>query len=83
MEKLTEWVLALCAAIASGIAWAIKRLFGRLDILENRLDLVEREQLTKADLRSSLKPLQETTNLVLNHLLDHRNTENHHRKNEK
>jgi hypothetical protein len=75
MEKLTEWVLALSAAIASGIAWAIRRLFGKMDTLETRLDLVERDQLTKEDLKTTLKPLQETTNLVLNHLLDHRNTE--------
>ena len=75
MEKLTEWVLALSAAIASGIAWAIKRLFGKMDVLETRLDLCERTQLTKEDLKTTLKPLQETTNLVLNHLLDHRNTE--------
>ena len=75
MEKLSEWVLALSAAIASGIAWAIKRLFGKMDVLETRLDLVERTQLTKEDLKTTLKPLQETTNLVLNHLLDHRNTE--------
>ena len=75
MEKLTEWVLALSAAIASGIAWAIKRLFGKMDVLETRLDLCERSQLTKEDLKTTLKPLQETTNLVLNHLLDHRNTE--------
>ena len=75
MEKLTEWVLALSAAIASGIAWAIRRLFGKMDVLETRLDLCERTQLTKEDLKTTLKPLQETTNLVLNHLLDHRNTE--------
>mgnify|MGYP003144400247 FL=1 len=75
MEKLTEWVLALSAAIASGIAWAIRRLFGKMDTLETRLDLCERSQLTKEDLKTTLKPLQETTNLVLNHLLDHRNTE--------
>ena len=75
MEKLTEWVLALSAAIASGIAWAIRRLFGKMDTLETRLDLCERTQLTKEDLKTTLKPLQETTNLVLNHLLDHRNTE--------
>ena len=75
MEKLTEWFLIMSAAIGSGIAWAIKRLFGKMDVLETRLDLCERSQLTKEDLKTTLKPLQETTNLVLNHLLDHRNTE--------
>lgn len=75
MEKFNDWFLALCTAIASIGAWVVKRLFGRIDKLENRVDDVERNLLTRDDLESSLEPLKDTNNLILSHLLEHRGSE--------
>jgi len=53
----------------------VKRLFGRIDRLEERADSLERSILTREDLDSSLEPLQATNQLILSHLLKHRETE--------
>ena len=74
-NKLNEWFLALCTMLAGGVAFIVKRLFGRIDRLEERADSLERSILTREDLDSSLEPLQATNQLILTHLLEHRGTE--------
>jgi len=74
-NKLNEWFLALCTMLAGGVAFIVKRLFGRIDRLEERADSLERSILTREDLDSSLEPLQATNQLILSHLLEHRGTE--------
>lgn len=75
MEKLSEWFLAVCTMLAGGMAFIVKRLFGRIDKLEERADSLERSILTRADLDNSLEPLKDTNQLILSHLLEHRGTE--------
>ena len=75
MEKLNEWFLALCTGFAGIVAFIVKRLFGRIDRLEERADSLERSLLTREDLDSSLEPLKATNQLILSHLLEHRGTE--------
>ena len=75
MDKLSDTVYWLLGAIASITAWIVKRLFGRIDTLEERVDDIERTQLTKEDLDSSLEPIRDTNTMILTHLLEHRKTE--------
>ena len=75
VEKFNEWFLALCTFLAGGLAFIVKRLFGRIDRLEERADSLERSILTREDLDSSLEPLKATNQLILSHLLEHRGTE--------
>ena len=75
VDKLSEWFLALCTFLVGGVAFIVKRLFGRIDRLEERTDSLERSLLTREDLDSSLEPLQATNQLILSHLLKHRETE--------
>ena len=75
VDKLNEWFLALCTFLVGGVAFIVKRLFGRIDRLEERTDSLERSLLTREDLDSSLEPLQATNQLILSHLLKHRETE--------
>ena len=75
MEKLSDIVYWLLGIIASIGAWIVKRLFGRIDTLEERVDDIECTQLTKEDLDSSLEPIRDTNTMILNHLLEHRRTE--------
>ena len=74
-NKLNEWLLALCTGFAGIVAFIVKRLFGRIDRLEERADSLERSILTREDLDSSLEPLKATNQLILSHLLEHRGTE--------
>ena len=75
VDKLSDTVYWLFGAIASITAWIVKRLFGRIDMLEERVDDIERTQLTKEDLDSSLEPIRDTNTMILTHLLEHRRTE--------
>ena len=75
MEKLNEWFLAVCTGFAGICAYIVRRLFGRIDRLEERTDSLERSLLTREDLDSSLEPLKDTNQLILSHLLKHRETE--------
>jgi hypothetical protein len=75
VEKFNEWFLALCTFLAGGVAFIVKRLFGRIDRLEERVDDVERSLLTRENLDDSLEPLKNSNNLILSHLLEHRGTE--------
>ena len=75
MDKLNEWLLAVCTGFAGICAYIVRRLFGRIDRLEERTDSLERSLLTREDLDSSLEPLKATNQLILSHLLKHRETE--------
>ena len=75
VDKLSDTVYWLLGAIASITAWIVKRLFGRIDTLEERVDTIECTQLTKEDLDSSLEPIRDTNTMILTHLLEHRRTE--------
>ncbi len=52
-DKLNDWLLALCTGLAGICAYIVKRLFGRIDRLEDRTDSLERSLLTRDDLDSS------------------------------
>ena len=75
IDKLSEAVFWLLGIIASIGAWIVNRLFGRLDALEERVDEAERTLLTRENLEDSLEPLKATNQLILTHLLEHRETE--------
>tara|TARA_R100000750_G_C2307163_1_gene81061 strand:- start:513 stop:764 length:252 start_codon:yes stop_codon:yes gene_type:complete len=75
MDKINDFVYWLLGGIASIIAWITKRMFYRLDALEERVDRVECTLLTKEDLDDGLAPIRDTNNLILSHLLEHRGSE--------
>jgi len=80
VDKLNDWFLAMCTGFAGICAYIVKRLFGRIDRLEDRTDSLERSLLTRDDLDSSLEPIKSTNQLILTHLLKHRGTEYGHHK---
>jgi|TARA_Y100000310_G_scaffold80345_3_gene77012 Mg2+ and Co2+ transporter CorA len=83
MEKFNDWFIALCTAIAGVSTFIVKRLFKRIDKLEDRVDDIDRELLTKTDLDISLEPIRDTNTMILNHLLEHRRGENLPKKRER
>ena len=71
MEKINELVVAAFTITVSTIAWVIKKMFSRIEKLEDKLDLVERNLLTRDDIQQ----IKDTQTLILQHLLEHRKTE--------
>lgn len=80
MDKFTDIIVAVSTALIGMGAWIVKRLFGRIDKLEDRVDGVEKNLLTKQELDDSLEPIRETNNMILKHLLEHRGSEGKPRK---
>ena len=71
MEKTNELLAAAFTITVSTIAWVIKKMFSRIERLEDKVDHVERSLLTRED----LEQIKDTQNLILQHLLEHRKTE--------
>ena len=80
VDKINEWWLWALGILASTGAWTVKMLFKRLDHMEERIEYVERTHITKDDLDESLSHIKDTNNMILQHLLKHRTTENHAKK---
>ena len=69
MDKVSDLIITITTALVAMGAWIVKRLFGRIDKLEDRVDGVEKNLLTKQELDDSLEPIRETNNMILKHLL--------------
>jgi hypothetical protein len=70
--KINEVFVATFAAALSMGAWIVKKIFSRIERLENNLAEVERNLLTRDDIQG----IKDTQTLILQHLLEHRKTEN-------
>jgi len=71
MEKINELLAAAFTITVSTIAWVIKKMWSRIDRLENNLADVEKNLLTREDIQQ----IKDTQTLILQHLLEHRKTE--------
>ena len=47
MEKIQEWFIALCTTLVALSAWIVKKLWGRLDRVEDQIDKLNAERITK------------------------------------
>ena len=72
MDRVSDMMIAVCTAVGAMGAFIVKKIWGRMDKLEKRIQFVERKLLTKDD----LDQIKDTQNLILQSLLEHRNTEN-------
>ena len=71
MERASEIIAAIFTAMVSMGAWTVKKMFNRIEKVEAQADRIERNLLTREDLQQ----IKETQNLILQHLLEHRKTE--------
>lgn len=71
MEKINELLVAAFTITVSTIAWVVKKMWSRIDRLENNLADVEKNLLTREDIQQ----IKDTQTLILQHLLEHRQTE--------
>ncbi len=63
--------MAAFTITVSTIAWVVKKMWSRIDRLENNLADVEKNLLTREDIQQ----IKDTQTLILQHLLEHRQTE--------
>ena len=71
MDKLNEIVIAMLTSITAMGAFIVKKLYSRVDRMEDRIDDMDDKLLTRDD----VKQITDTQNLILKHLLEHRTTE--------
>ena len=50
MEKIQKWFIALCTTLVALSAWIIRKLWGRLDRVEDQVNKLNAERITKQDL---------------------------------
>ncbi len=71
MEKINEFAVWVGTALVSMGAFIVKKLYNRIDKLEDQVDTIERNLLTKDD----LEQIKDTQTLILQHLLENRNSD--------
>lgn len=69
MDRINEVVVTAFTALGAMGAFIVKKLYKRIEKVENKLDSME--LLTRDD----IKQITDTQNLILKHLLEHRATE--------
>jgi len=72
LDKITEFFIATLTALGAMGAFIIKKLHTRMDRVEDKIDDMENKLLTRDD----IKQISDTQTLILQHLLEHRATEN-------
>ena len=75
MEKLSDLLITAVGIIGGCIGFAMKRLFNSVDKANARIDILEHDLVSRAYLETQLAPIRQDLNLILSHLLEHRNTE--------
>jgi len=71
MDRTSEIIAAIFTAMVSMGAWIVKKMFNRIEKVEAQADRIERNLLTREDLQQ----IKDTQTLILQHLLEHRTTE--------
>lgn len=72
MDKINEIVVTTFTAVGAMGAFIVKKLHDRISRIEVKVDSMEDKLLTRDD----IKQISDTQTLILQHLLEHRTTEN-------
>lgn len=75
MEKINEVVISAIGVIGASISFMVRRLFKTTDKAHSRITILEKNIVDRAYLESQLAPIRQDLNLILSHLLEHRQTE--------
>ena len=76
-EVVSTFLLTVSTATVGMIVWIVKRIFARLDKIDERIDSLEHEMITSEDLERMLEPMRETMNLILKHILENSSSPPH------
>ena len=80
MEKLNDVFLWLSGILVTGGSWMLNRLFKSIDLAHSRVDRIENRVVSREHLESQLIPIRQDVNMILQHLLKHRETENENKE---
>lgn len=75
MEKLNEILVSIVGLSVACFGWIVKRLFKSVDKAHARITTLEKSIVDRQYLESQLAPIRQDLNLILSHLLEHRQTE--------
>lgn len=65
MDKVQELLITVSAALAGLCMWIVRRLWGRIDTIESRVDTLYQDRLKKSDLDKII----DIQHLILHNLL--------------
>lgn len=65
MDKVQELLITVSAALAGLCMWIVRRLWGRIDNIESRVDTLYQDRLKKSDLDKII----DIQHLILHNLL--------------
>jgi hypothetical protein len=75
LDKINEILLSIGGILVACFGWVIKRLFRSVDKAHARITTLEKSLVDRPFLESQLAPIRQDLNLILSHLLEHRQTE--------
>ena len=75
LDKLNELLISAVGIISLISAFIVKRLFRSVDKAHSRINILEKNLVNRQYLESQLAPIRQDLNLILAHLLEHRQTE--------
>ena len=75
MERINEIAVSIAGAFVAISGWIVRRLFKSIDKAHERITTLEKSIVDRQYLESQLAPIRQDLNLILSHLLEHRQTE--------
>ena len=76
MDKVSDVFLWIGGIVATGGSFLLNRMWKSIDLSHSRIDRIENKVVCREHLESQLIPIRQDVNMILQHLLKHRETEN-------
>jgi hypothetical protein len=76
VEKFNDVFLWVGGVVATGSSFLLNRMWKSIDLSHSRIDKIENKVVCREHLESQLIPIRQDVNMILKHLLKHRETEN-------
>jgi hypothetical protein len=71
MDKLQEWIITVSVTLAGICAWVFKKLWSRIDSIEDKVHQIDSNRITRRDLDKIIS----VQNLILQNLLSNKKKE--------
>lgn len=80
MDIKNDMFIWVSGVIIAGVSYLVNRLFKSIDLAHSRIDTIESKVVSCAFLESQLSPIRADLNMIVKHLLEHRQTEHKENK---
>jgi len=75
VDKFSDAFIWLGGTVMAGSTWMLNRMWKSIDESHSRIDRIENKVVCREHLESQLIPIRQDVNMILKHLLTHRETE--------